>query len=128
MVKIQSVAGDFMITFKDHRQGQLSDPWGFLSPERRKILEEGWPGLFQKEILCELPINELAPFFCGHNGRAGKELCTVLVVLLLQQVMNLSDQETVEQLAFNIQWHFALNLPEESDSAKYLCPKTLWSI
>ena len=113
-----------MITIKDHKQGQLFDPWDFLSPKRRKMLEEGWPGLFQKEVLCALPINKVAPFFCDHNGRPSKELYTVLAVLLLQQVMDLSDQETVEQLAFNIQWHFALNLPEESDSAKYLCPKT----
>ena len=24
-------------------------------------------------------------------------------------------------------WHYALNITEESDSAKYVCPKTLWS-
>jgi len=128
MFKNQSLAGDFMITIKDHKQGQLFDPWDFLSPKRRKMLEEGWPGLFRKEVLCALPINKVAPFFCDHNGRPSKELYTVLAVLLLQQVMDLSDQETVEHLAFNIQWHFALNLPEESDSAKYLCPKTLWSM
>jgi len=33
----------------------------------------------------------------------------------------------VQQFTFNIQWHYALNITEESDSAKYICPKTLWS-
>jgi hypothetical protein len=34
----------------------------------------------------------------------------------------------VNQLAFNQQWHFALNISAESDAAKYMCPKTLWSM
>jgi hypothetical protein len=48
-------------------------------------------------------------------------------VLLLQQAMDLNDSETVEQLSFNIQWHYGLNITEESDSAKYISEKTLWS-
>jgi len=53
---------------------------------------------------------------------------TVLGALLLQQAHDLTDEETVNQLAFNIQWHYALNITEESDSAKYICPKTLWNM
>jgi len=46
----------------------------------------------------------------------------------LQQTHDLTDAQSVEQLAFNIQWHYALNITEESDSAKYMCPKTLWNM
>jgi hypothetical protein len=49
-------------------------------------------------------------------------------VLLLQQVLDLTDEETISQLAFNIQWHYALDIVEESDEAKYLCAKTLWNM
>jgi hypothetical protein len=28
---------------------------------------------------------------------------------------------------FNIQWHYSLNISEESDSAKYISLKTLWN-
>jgi hypothetical protein len=52
----------------------------------------------------------------------------VLGALLLQQTRDLTDEETVDQLAFNIQWHYALNITEESDSAKYMSPKTLWNM
>jgi hypothetical protein len=51
-----------------------------------------------------------------------------LGVLVLQQAFDLTDMETVEQFAFNLQWHYALNITEESDSAKYICPKTLWNM
>ena len=39
-----------------------------------------------------------------------------------------TDDETVNQLAFHEQWLYALNITGERDAAKYLCPKTLWSI
>jgi hypothetical protein len=117
-----------MIHIKNHRQKDLFDPWSFLSPKRRELLDNSWAGLFQKELLCELPVSKVAPFFNDDLGRPTKELHTVLAALLLQQTHDLTDEETVNQLAFNIQWHYALNITEESDSAKYICPKTLWNM
>jgi len=117
-----------MIRIKDHKQKELFDPWGFLSPKRRDLLDQSWAGLFQKKLLCELPVGEVASFFSDDFGRPTKELHTALGVLILQQAHDLTDDETVNQLAFNIQWHYALNITEESDSAKYMCPKTLWNM
>lgn len=117
-----------MIRIKNHRQQSLFDPWDFLSPKRRELLEQSWAALFQKELLCELPVGEVASFFNDDFGRPTKELHTALGTLLLQQAHDLTDEETVSQLAFNIEWHYALNITEESDSAKYMCPKTLWNM
>ena len=117
-----------MIHIKDHKQGELFDPWSFLSPKRRQLLDQSWAGLFKKYILCELPVGQLAPFFAEGFGRPTKELHTVLGVLVLQQSLDLTDVETVNQLSFNIQWHYALNITEESDSAKYFSEKTLWNM
>jgi hypothetical protein len=120
--------GQSMIRIKDHKQGHLFDPWSFLSPKRRQLLDQSWAGLFKEQILCELPVSKLASFFNDSFGRPTKELHTVLGVLVLQQALDLDDEETINQLAFNIQWHYALNIAEESDSAKYFCPKTLWNM
>jgi len=117
-----------MICIKDHKQGHLFDPWSFLSPKRRQLLDRSWAGLFKEQILCELPVSKLAPFFNDSFGRPTKELHTVLAVLILQQALDLNDEQAIDQLAFNIQWHYALNITEESDSAKYFCPKTLWNM
>lgn len=116
-----------MIRIKNHKQRDIFDPWSFLSPKRRRILDESWPGLFREHLLDEMPVNQIVPFFSKDFGRPSKELYTLLGVLVLQQTMDLNDMDTVEQLSFNIQWHYALNISEESDSAKYICPKTLWS-
>jgi len=117
-----------MIHIKNQKQNTLFDPWSFVSPKRRELLEQSWAGLFQKELLRELPVNKMAPFFTDGFGRPTKEMYTVLGALLLQQAHDLTDEETVNQVAFNIQWHYALNITEESDSAKYICPKTLWNM
>jgi hypothetical protein len=117
-----------MIHIKDHKQKDLFEPWAFLGPKRRKLLDQSWAGLFQKELLGELPVGKLIPFFTHGFGRPTKELYTALGALLLQQAHDLTDEETVSQVAFNTQWHYALNITEESDSAKYLCPKTLWNM
>ena len=45
-----------MIHIKNHKQKNLFDPWHFLGPKRRELLDQSWAGLFQKELLCELPV------------------------------------------------------------------------
>jgi len=117
-----------MIQIKNHKQIHLFDPWGYLSPKRRKMLDESWAGLFNKEVLSCLPIDKIVSHFHKSFGRPTKELHTALGVLILQQAFDLTDMETVEQFAFNLQWHYALNATEESDEAKYICPKTLWNM
>lgn len=117
-----------MLRFNDHKQQQLFDPWDHISPKRRQMLDQSWPGLFRKYILPELPVREFAPFFNPDFGRPTKDLSTVIGLLLLQQTLDLDDEEAIEQLAFNIQFHYALDIIEESDAAKYICPKTLWSM
>ena len=123
-----SYDGEDMIRIKDHKQQQIFDPWAHLSPKRRKMLDDHWPGLFRQHLLEQLPVKQIAAHFREGIGRPSKELHTVLGVLLLQQTLDLSDKAAIEQLCFNIQWHYALNIPEESDDAKYISEKTLYTM
>lgn len=94
-----------MIRIKDRKQQQLFDPWAYLSPKRRRMLDEGWPGLFREHILEALPVNEMIPHFDKSFGRPTKDLYTVL---LIQQTLDLDDITTIEHHCFNTQWHYAL--------------------
>ena len=116
-----------MINIKDHKTGHLWDPWEHLGVKRRKLLEESWAGAFRKYILQQLPIASVIPFFSEGLGRPTKELHALLGALLLQQVHDLTDKETVEQFSFNAQWHYALNITGAGDEETYLCLKTLWN-
>jgi len=117
-----------MFYTKDRKTGQLFDQWRYLGPKRRKLLDESWAGLFRGKILPELPVERMIPFFSPDMGRPTKELYAMLGAVLFQQIFDLTDEETVSQMAFNLQWHYALDNPEESDGVKYICLKTLWSM
>lgn len=116
-----------MIHFNDPNQLQIIDPWQFLGEKRRKLMDASWAGIFRNEILPILPIADLFPFFSITFGRPTKELYTVVGVLILQQAFDLTDMETIEQLSFNIQWHYALNIIGQSDESAYMSLKTLWN-
>ena len=116
-----------MIHTRDHQTTYLFDPWDYLGPKRKKLLSESWAGLFREHILSELPVHKLARSFNEDLGRPTKELYTALGLLILQQMHDLTDEEAVDQLAFNTKWHYALDIPGESDESKYLSPKTLWT-
>lgn len=116
-----------MIKINDPNQLNIFDPWDHLTPKRRRMLEVGWPALFREQILPCIPVDAVRKFFDSSFGRPSKELYSKLGALILQQSFDLTDEETVQQYAFNIQWHYALNIYEETDEAKYLSLKTLWN-
>ena len=117
-----------MIRVKNRKQQHLFDPWQFLSPKRREMLDQDWPGFFRRHILDLLPVKKIVPAFHRDFGRPTKEMYTVLGTLALQQYHDLTDLETSSQLSYNIQWHYALDIVEENDEAKYISPKTLWNM
>ena len=123
----QMVKGKIMINLKNPNQLNIFDPWDFLTPKRRKMLDNSWPGLFREHILASIPVHEVAKYFDETFGRPTKELYAAIGALVLQQTLDLTDEETVRQYAFDTQWHYALNITEESDKAKYISLKTLWS-
>lgn len=117
-----------MIKCKDHKTPLLFDPFHFMGPKRKQMLQDSWAALFKEVVLNELPVDELAKYFNLEIGRPTKELHTILGVIQLQQMFNLTDLQTINELAFNSLWHYALDITNESDEEKYLCEKTLWNV
>ena len=114
-IHYEQIGVDSMIHIRDHKARTMVDPWEYLGLKRRKLLEESWAGLLRGHILPELPVDQIA-CYTAVCGRPSKELYASLGVLILQQMHDLTDQETVLQFAFNEQWHYALDIVEESDA------------
>ena len=117
-----------MIYTKDHKTLNMFEPFSHLGPKRLKLMEQSWAKLFRDEILPELPVHKVTKHFDHLKGRPTKELYAMLGAMILQEMHDLTDQEAVQQFAFNIQWHYALNITADADRDAYLCPKTLWSM
>ena len=107
----------------DHRTKDLFDPWAFLGEKRRQLLDQSWARVFREHLLERLPVGKFAQHFSQSSGRPTKDLYVAMGMLILQQLRDLTDAAAVEALAFNITWHYALDIRVESDA--YLCEKTL---
>ena len=112
-----------MFTLRDRRTGDLFDHWSFLGEKRRQLLERSWAGVFRAHLLEALPVDDLCRHLDDRLGRPSKDLHVVIGALLLQQLHDLTDAAAVEALAFNMAWHYALDVRTEADS--YFCEKTL---
>jgi len=117
-----------VIYAKDHKTCDMFDPFSHLGPKRLKMLTDSWPGLFRRGLLPNLPVHLLSNYYKRDMGRPTKELYAMMGVMILQQMKNLTDEETVRQFAFNTEWHYALGISGDSDASAYLCPKTLWNM
>lgn len=114
-----------MIRAKDHSTGLLFDFWDHIGPKRRKLLDKSWAGVFRKILLHELPIERIARHFTECSGRPSKELYAMVGALILQQMHDLSDEETQRALAFNLDWHYALDITDNSDASTYISERTI---
>jgi len=117
-----------MIHVKDHKQYDMFNPFEHLGPKRLALLESSWAHLFREEILHKLPAEKLFHLYSKHSGRRTKELYAMLGIALLQQQQDLTDEEAIRQFAFNIEWHYALNVTDPSDISSYISPRTLWTM
>jgi len=117
-----------MIRIKDHKTRYMFDPFGYLGQKRKQLLESSWAGVFRDHIRPILPVHLLAEHFSEDMGRPTNELVAMMGTMILQQMHDLSDEETVNQFAFNIQWHYALDITGKSDKDAYVSPKSIWNI
>lgn len=117
-----------MISNKNRNQQQIFDQWQKMGKKRRKLLDKSWAGLFRRELLHKLPVEKLSAHFTADFGRPSKDLTTCLAAALFQQIFDLTDIQTQQKLAFDMQWHYALDLPEKSDKFKYFSLKTIWNV
>jgi hypothetical protein len=117
-----------MIHIKDHKTRYMFDPFGYLGQKRKQLLETSWAGVFRDHIRPIVPVHLLARHFSEAMGRPTNELVAMMGTMILQQMHNLTDEETVSQFAFNIQWHYALDITGKSDKDAYVSPKSIWNI
>lgn len=116
-----------MFLAKNHKQLNIVDAWAYLGPKRRKMLDDSWAGLFRREILPELPVDDLRGYYHDSEGRPTKEQCSMMGLMILQQMHDLTDEEAVEQFCFNVQWRYALDITKDSDAHSYVGLRTLWT-
>ena len=117
-----------MIYTKDHKTRDMFDPFPFLGPKRKQRIEGSWAKIFREHILPTLPVEKVFSRYDPVMGAPTKELYAMLGLMIIQQMHDLTDEEAVDQFAYNLQWHYALNITSTDDADAYVSPKTLWTM
>jgi IS5 family transposase len=117
-----------MFHAKDNKQGYIFDPFEYLGPKRLSELKNSWAEIFRSEILPELPVESLRKYYHDKNGRPSKEMYSMLGLLILQQMHDLTDEKAVGDFMFDTRWRYALDVPGDSDREAYVSLKSLWTL
>jgi len=117
-----------MIHIKDHKTPDMFDPFPFLGPKRKQRIAASWANIFREHILPTLPVEKIFSKYDPVMGAPTKELYAMLGLMVIQQMHDMTDEEAVDQFAYNLQWHYALNVTSTADADAYVSPKSLWTM
>jgi hypothetical protein len=93
-----------------------------LDEAKRARLEKSWAHQYQRKALGLIDESRFAKYFDPTNGRPNKSVRLVVSVLIFKEIFNLTDEEALARLEWDLSWHHALDLsPGEAHS----CQKTL---
>ena len=93
-----------------------------LPEAKRQRLEKSWAAVFRERALPLIDEEEFRHLFHADNGRPNKPIQTIVGLLILKEIYDLTDAETLERLEFDLLFHVALDL--DLDEA-HACQKTL---
>src|SRR5437763_9698662 len=100
-----------MIHSVDPRQNRLFDPFhGVIPPVGRRIIAQGWQGVFRHVLLEVMPVGELAQHFSDSLGAPTKELYSMAGLVFLADFFGWTPQEAAEAYIFRSDVQYALNL------------------
>lgn len=93
-----------------------------VTPQKARLMQRSWAEVFRNRALPLIDERRFAPMYHPDNGRPNRAVETVLGVHILKEMFDLTDEEALEQLEFNLLWHHALRLTGEE---AHLPQKTL---
>ena len=93
-----------------------------ITPRKARLMRRSWAEVFGNEALVLIEEERFAEMYSPDMGRPNRAVQTVLGVLVLKEMFDLTDMEALEELEFNLLWHHALRLEMEE---AHLAQKTL---
>ena len=88
----------------------LIDPLDQMPKYLRKLLEKGWTKDFREQIFPYINEHRFAVLYSKHSAsRPNSPVNIVIGLLILKEVMQLSDEELIGSLHFDNRYQYALN-------------------
>jgi hypothetical protein len=95
-----------------------------VPPEKAERLKRSWAEPFRQRVLPLVDEEVFRDAFSETTGRPNKSIRLMLCLHILKEWNNLTDEQVLEQLEFNLLWQHALGItPEEA----HTCQKSMHS-
>ncbi len=93
-----------------------------VGTKKRERLERSWAEAFRTKILPLIEEEAFRACFHEDNGRPNKSIRLLVGLHILKEADDLTDEQILDALEFNIQWQHALGV---EPSTAHVCEKTL---
>ena len=84
-----------------------------LPPAKKARLEQSWAHFFLNRVLPLIDEEILQDSFDPENGRPNRSIRLLMGLHLLKAWNDLTDEQVLENLEFNLQWQYALGITAE---------------
>jgi hypothetical protein len=93
-----------------------------MPPEKAARMAKSWAEPFRTRVLGLIDEEMFRDDFAAANGRPNASIRLLVGLHLLKEWNDLTDEQVLDQLEYNLQWHYALGV---ETTAAHLCQKTL---
>lgn len=93
-----------------------------VGPKKRERLERSWAEAFRTKILPLIDEEAFRACFHEDNGRPNKSIRLLVGLHILKEADDLTDEQILDGLEFNLQWQHALGV---EPATAHVCEKTL---
>ena len=73
-----------------------------ITPRKARLMRRSWAQVFRQEALPLIDEERFAEMYSADMGRPNRAVQTVLGVLVLKEMFDLTDIEALEELEFNL--------------------------
>ena len=93
----------------DNQQLTLSDSTFTLTEREKRMLEKSWAKTFADKVFPAIDENIFSVLYSEKASRPNTPVNVIVGALILKEVLNVTDDEIVEAMAFDIRYQYALH-------------------
>ena len=99
------------MAFVQNTYQQLSfvDSLNHLSEREKKLLERSWAKPFGDDIFPKIDERKFADFYSDKSPRPNTPVNIVIGGMLLEELLDMTDEEMIETLNFDVRFQYALH-------------------
>ena len=93
----------------DNQQLTVLDSTSNLTEREKRMLEKSWAKIFADKVFPAIDENIFSVLYSEKASRPNTPVNVIVGALILKEALNVTDDEIVEAMAFDIRYQYALH-------------------